>query len=1041
MRRLFFLVIVLLLASFVFSTVDNCNVYTNKADCNDIGGGFWCSNQPPKDGEGNDLRCRCIFEEGEEFDCVISESQEIDVSKSNIQISNGFIHLLNLEVESGAKLHLINDRGFSNQANFLDNAGFGGAGGGSYGKRGGNGGVGGKIAAYGKSGSFGSGGTGGGNAASSSPGAAVGFFLNSLVLNGEISVSGKNSAGGGSCTSCSWDDWGDTAGGGGGAGGTGGGLLVIHTNAYSGSGKLTANGGNGGGGGHGCTTCLSLHSGGGGGGGGGGSGGRIYFNNAGGGSQPVGAQLEVTGGSGGSGSYGINSADDGTSGFEGEEGLVYRTNEWDINDFLDLTSVSLAESIEVDLTKFWDYPENFENNAMDQSRLSKAWMRGFPYHTVYQDSSGNNVMEVTRKYAPVMFYADFIGSTSLSGIVETRPPYETSSKIIDNYQGVSSGTMLMTEASVKQHFYEGGPVVKTMNLNYDPDIFAPSEIITFNKRLDGSEIKTVEKTIFDKKNLIMGYRGSKSEEIFGINPSLTNKIDGIERYVDDHLVSRDEIVYMVLDVDTGLLKPLSFYTASVTVGLMNPTNEYFVVSCSFPSRDDNCWGEAESPVVGAPYSFVYEVYSDKTDFWCLRSSDYLDISSWITECDVKFGRQLPENYLIVPKRTNKFFDSNILFDGLESLIYSEILEFDNFGRPLRARNFDGSITNLRRDDRGRIVKSWMDGLTSEENPEFENFYNKYGFLEEQKIFSSNFSNLYFYDDNLLLEITSFSGDNEDSPTAVYEYDLETLPKKYITKSKVSEGVYAEEIIFKDVNGVVLQKQAKSSGNEYVVKMLAYQNGKLWREYSPFSASTSGDYVSEVPSGLEFKEYDYADDPTERIISIKYEDGNIKTYDYSAYQTSTGFIPQVTVTEPNSARTRYTFDLSNNLLMVEQSSGDIYDVVASWEDNLNTEKIIDPLGRSITVVKDGHGNILEKEHFDSGEIVLSFDEVFRTESMTNPLGTEIEFFYREGTNVLSSQVMDRNEDFGPIFNCVNSDCGCSSDDECLNGFTCQGGSCQ
>ena len=62
MRKLFFLIVVLLLASFSLGTVDACNVYTTVSDCN-YGGGLWCSNQPSSDDEGNDLRCRCIFSE------------------------------------------------------------------------------------------------------------------------------------------------------------------------------------------------------------------------------------------------------------------------------------------------------------------------------------------------------------------------------------------------------------------------------------------------------------------------------------------------------------------------------------------------------------------------------------------------------------------------------------------------------------------------------------------------------------------------------------------------------------------------------------------------------------------------------------------------------------------------------------------------------------------------------------------------------------------------------------------------------------------
>jgi len=215
---------------------------------------------------------------------------------------------------------------------------------------------------------------------------------------------------------------------------------------------------------------------------------------------------------------------------------------------------------------------------------------------------------------------------------------------------------------------------------------------------------------------------------------------------------------------------------------------------------------------------------------------------------------------------------------------------------------------------------------------------------------------------------------------------------------------------------------------------------LWKEYSSFTSLTSGNYVGSLPGGLEFKEYSYASDSTERILSVKYEDGNVKTYEYSAKMTSTGPLPVVTVTEPNGVKTRYTFDLADNLLLVEQGFDGSYSITASWLEGLDEERIIDPLDREIRIIKDGAGNILEKEHFDSGKVVLMFDDVFRTLSITNPMGTKTEFYYREGTNVLSSQIMDRNENFGPVFNCVNEDCSCSSDADCLNAFTCQGGSC-
>ncbi len=711
----------------------------------------------------------------------------------------------------------------------------------------------------------------------------------------------------------------------------------------------------------------------------------------------------------------------------------------------------------MDLNKFWDFPETFQDNYFDLSRISKKWMRGMPYHTTYLNSEEEVVMEIKRKFAPVLFFVDFTGSTDLSGYYETIPPFERAGETIENLKGVSSGKMLMTEASVIQHFYDttdaSGPVTRTVYTDYDPDMFAPTSITTYDYKLDGTEIKSTIKTIYSKKSILGGYRGSKAKELFGVNPTTTNIITAIENYVNDVIISRDEITYEVFDLETGESRPLSFYNVGVIVGLKDTIlTDQFLVSCNFPSQGDSCSSSHESTISGSPYSFIFDVYSNKTDFKCLRSSTHLDISNWVTECDVAFGRKLPNYYMLVIKRTDKTFFSEELNGVLDGSSYSEVLSFDKFGRPSKTRNFDGTVINIVRNNMGGVEKQWFDESNSEQKPNRLLTYNKYGLLSEEKLDTQKYPNYNYYDfykDKIFQTKFVSDTDSFNSPTVINDFDLNSKPRKLIKKVKLGENIYSEEVFFKDSNEVVLQRQVKESGTSYIVIHFDYKDGKLWREYSPVRMNTDGSFIelADLPAGTNYKEYAYSDDATQRLISIKYEDGNSKTYDYDSVSISEGsglYFPRVTVIEPNGVKTRYTFGLGDNLLKVEQDFGTYYKVIASSEDNINELRIYDPLYNSgntervIRIVKDGMGNVLRREHFDSGIQILKYDDLFRSLSTQTPTGSEIAYFYRGTTKALSSKLMEKVDDFVPVFNCINFDCSCSSEADCLNEFTCGGG---
>lgn len=1107
------------------------------ADCNNIGG-IYC----------NDGKCYTApnnLSVGASVSCTIDSVQEIDVGLSNLNLANGFLYFATLTINSGAKLHFYNSEGITNQAHLIDpsNSGRGGRGSKTkYGKYGGDGGGGGLVGAGGQAGSRGKGPnsygpTSGGNNLDSKPGAAIGIIAQTLTLNGELSVSAYGS--GDSASDAGGDGPG---GGGGGAGGAGGGLLVLSVRTFSGAGTINAIGANGGSGGDGGHKWLSRHSGGGGGGGGGGAGGVVYFN------KTSGPSINVDRGAGGSrGSEGANAAANGHAGSNGKPGKTYLGNIWSIEEnFSNIDLTAMDFDISLDLTKFWDYPETFRDNILDQARLSKSWMRGYPYHTIYEaedyatcegtisgavcsdffastcpirvgcsvscsgtitaqeycnkynfegDPTGCDsdtyceqamycipaigapdpvscssisgacspgsyyktaceyctgtlnsdcsqpqlqyeafcddwnsygcswvlqadpvkVLEVKRKYAPVLFYADFIGSSDLKGIVDTKPPFKERNEIVNHYKGYSIGTMLVTETNITQHFYDqgNGPVKKIIQTVYDNDIFAPSEMIFVNKKIYGTDFTQRQKTIYDKKSLLMGYKGSKAKELFGVNPSYTNQIIGLEMYKGGQLTAKEEYTYGILDMESGDTRLFNFYTSSAKVGLKDAVTGGWVVVCDYGT---SCSQKVEQEAyTGAPYSFVYEVNSDANDFSCLKSSRFLDTSNFITECDVELGRALPQKYMIVLKRTDRYFDSNEGNPDLDKRVYSEILEFDNFARPIKTRNFDGAIVNIRYDKRGNIYKKWYTNVTSEQWPSFSKAYDSFGILTEKNTSISKFPENFYYNDRFRLEKLVGKDDTESSPTLIYEYDLSLTPKKFVTKSKIRQGVYAEAIEFKNSNGLIMQKQEKVSGNDYLVKHVSYRNGSMWREYAPVIMTTSGNYVDEstIESTVsEYKEYYYADDPTRRIESIRFEDGNFKTFLYDSMDIPSSDLnfPRITVIEPNGAMSRYTFNLMDNVIKVEQgdydAGTDTYSSTITKSEGILEDTVIDPLGRTITVIKDSVGNILQRQHFDTGTLINQYNYLMQLAQQVSAMGKTTSYKYKEGTNEVSSVILEK-----------------------------------